>query len=250
MRRRPDPAEYVLGTLAPGDLERGRRLEREDAAFAADVRALRAVIARLEPLEADEWNPAEPPALELEAVVPGAAPASSTPRRERRAWLGGLVRRLPGGSLALSPALAATAAVLLVAGGVLGGVLLSSDGDDAPAGETLALERYDDGPQGAAGRASIADVDGARELRIDASGLRPSGADDFYEVWLIRDASRMVSLGTFRVGEGGEAVVTLPVPVEPADYPIVDVSLEPADGTPTHSGKSVLRAPEGATGRA
>ena len=60
---------------------------------------------------------------------------------------------------------------------------------------------------------------------------------------MIRDARRMVSLGTFTVGRDGRAVVTLPVTADPRRYPVMDVSIEPADGNPAHSGHSVLRSP-------
>ena len=69
-----------------------------------------------------------------------------------------------------------------------------------------------------------------------------SASRSFYEVWMLRDGKHMVSLGTFKVGPNGRSTVTLPVSVDPADYPIMDVSLEPDDGNPSHSSDSVLRS--------
>jgi hypothetical protein len=53
----------------------------------------------------------------------------------------------------------------------------------------------------------------------------------------------MLSLGSFRVPASGEAEVTVPLPVDVADFRFVDVSVEDDDGDPGHSGVSVLRGP-------
>ena len=86
--------------------------------------------------------------------------------------------------------------------------------------------------------AQLVDADGglALDLPLDETGL-PTEAG-YYEVWLIdRDVQGMVSLGPARE----DGVYDLPPDVSFEDFPIVDVSLEPADGVPTHSGRSVLR---------
>jgi Anti-sigma-K factor rskA len=58
-------------------------------------------------------------------------------------------------------------------------------------------------------------------------------------VWLIDDAVEgMVSLGAVRPDE---ARVTVPDGLDLAAYPIVDVSREPLDGDPLHSGDSLWR---------
>ena len=63
--------------------------------------------------------------------------------------------------------------------------------------------------------------------------------DGFKEVWLLApDAQRMVSLG---VMAGDEAEFVLPGNLDVAQFPVVDVSDEPVDGDPTHSGDSVVR---------
>ena len=73
------------------------------------------------------------------------------------------------------------------------------------------------------------------------SGLRPSRAGQFYELWLIGEGDRLVSLGSFRAPASGTATLTAPVPVDPGRFRTVDVSLEKADGDPGHSAVSVLR---------
>lgn len=78
-----------------------------------------------------------------------------------------------------------------------------------------------------------------RELRLDLSGL-PSPDGAFYEVWLLDlDEGRLVSLGPVRP----DGTYVLPEGASPDDWPAVDVSVEPHDGDPDHSGASVLRGP-------
>jgi hypothetical protein len=57
-------------------------------------------------------------------------------------------------------------------------------------------------------------------------------------VWLIDPTvSKMVSLGPLR----DDGVYDVPAGVDPFAFPIVDVSAEPVDGNPAHSGDSLLR---------
>lgn len=78
--------------------------------------------------------------------------------------------------------------------------------------------------------------DGRRELVVRASGTDAAG---YREVWLLApDAQSMVSLGTM---EGTEARFPLPDDLDLDSYPVVDISDEPFDGNPAHSGDSILR---------
>ncbi len=232
MSARIDPAEYVLGMLEGEELQEARRLEAQDQAFAAEVRALGRVGARLDALEADEWNsaPAIPP-------VPAPKPA---PEVRGRSW-----RERLGSSFTVRPVIALACAALLLGVGVGAGLLVAG-GDDGPGaspGQVVALERFDDGPAGASGQATVADIGGVPEVTIDTRGLAPSAPGTSYEVWMIRDAEHMVGLGRFRVGAEGRATVTLPVTVDTSGYPIMDISIQPDGGPATHSGVSVLRSP-------
>lgn len=233
-----DPADYVLGLLEGDELREARRLEAEDPAFGAEVRALAQVGVRLDALEADEWDAAGPPPLRLDVAAPRAT--ASRPRRSRLAAFGDRL----GSAFTVRPGVALACAALLIGVGVGAGVLVSGDDEGpAPAGQVVALDRFGDGPVGAGGTATVADVGGVREVTIDTHGLKPSAPGKSYEVWMIRDAKTMVGLGTFKVGSEGRATVTLPVTVSPADYPVMDVSVEPDGGPATHSGVSVLRSP-------
>lgn len=92
-----------------------------------------------------------------------------------------------------------------------------------------------------AGRSATATLvrtdDGTYALDIAKSDL-PSLAEGFLELWIIdKSVTGMYSLGPLH----GNGRYVLPEHVDPASFPIVDVSIEPTDGTPAHSGKSILR---------
>jgi anti-sigma-K factor RskA len=62
----------------------------------------------------------------------------------------------------------------------------------------------------------------------------------FYEVWLLdRSAKRLVALGLLGPSESGS--FRLPPDLDLGRYPLVDVSVEPDDGNPAHSGVSAVR---------
>jgi hypothetical protein len=75
-------------------------------------------------------------------------------------------------------------------------------------------------------------------LTVDVSKVSSSSAG-FLEVWLLApDAKKMVSLGNLL---GDRTTFTLPAGLDVAAYPVVDVSVEPYDGNPLHSGDSIVR---------
>ena len=76
------------------------------------------------------------------------------------------------------------------------------------------------------------------ELRVRVEGAPPQ--QEFREVWLINvDGERMVSIGLLASGDEGEFAV--PMELIDEGYRIVDISIEPDDGDPTHSGVSIAR---------
>jgi hypothetical protein len=157
-----------------------------------------------------------PPPPEVERPV-----ATVTPLRPRRSRL----------------LLAAAAALVVGAGIGAGAVALNSGDDDGFAVAAAALDPLQD--SGASGQARVIERDdGLRVLEVDLTA--PGLQDGFYEVWLIDEAVEdMVSVG---IVQGGRQV-TLPLPagLDLGQYPVVDVSVEPLDGDPTHSGDSVAR---------
>ncbi len=188
---------------------------------------LRDLAARLRTLSPDEWDPPAPPPLW--------AP------REPRSRTGHARRGRGRRALVLRPAVAAAAAVALLAVGAGVGSWLAGGGsgaDGAAAGRDVSLAPVGDGPRTAYADARL----GAGTMRLTVSGLPRVPAGGFYEVWMLRDAHHLVALGSFRVGAGARVRVDLPVIASARAFPVLDISREPDDGDPAHSGASVLRS--------
>ena len=219
-------ADYLLGELPEAERAEVEARIARDPALAASVARMRGVVESLEAVPAGGWPSDAPDAVPPLPPLPGLA----GPRRL--------------GSRAPRPALAAAAAVAVLAVGVAIGLLVArGGGDDAPAeGPVLALSRLGDAGTAARGEARVVGGDGGA-LRVDVSALAPSDGGAFYELWLLDDADRMVSLGAFRVPASGRAEIDVPLPVPVTDFRYIDVSREPDDGDPAHSGDSVLRGP-------
>jgi hypothetical protein len=175
-----------------------------------------AVAAAAVPPAADPPAPVAPP-----PVLPPPAPATVTQLRPRRSRL-----------------LLAAAATLVVGAGIgAGAVALGDRDDEGLAVAAAALDPLDD--SGASGAAQVLERgDGTRALQLDLTAADLE--DGFYEVWLIDEAVEdMYSLGVVR--GGGEVTLEVPPGVDLSEFPVVDVSVEPLDGDPTHSGDSVAR---------
>jgi hypothetical protein len=148
--------------------------------------------------------------------------------RRRRAWLPITVAAAVGGILA-----GLGLGWLLGAAGSAGGpaddpavVLASAELDSFPG--------WDD----AAGSATVEEgADGVRTVVVDLDATVPAG--ELREVWLIRsDASGLVSLGLL---DGGSGRFVVPAGIDLDEFTLVDVSAEPVDGDPAHSGDSIVR---------
>lgn len=87
------------------------------------------------------------------------------------------------------------------------------------------------------GAARVVRTDGgSTQLDIDLSDDEAQG---YLEVWLIKpDLSGLISLGVMKQQS---QTFNLPAGVNLEEYPIVDVSDEPLDGDPRHSGVSIVR---------
>ena len=131
-------------------------------------------------------------------------------------------------------ALAAAVLVIVALAAVL--VLPSGNDEEVAASARLSPAGLPAGERGARGDARLLDDDGRRHLQVDVDGL--ADAQGFYEVWLLRpDLSGLQPLGTTE----GSGDFVVPDGLDLSSYSIVDISLEPLDGNPDHSGKSVLR---------
>lgn len=236
---------YLLDELDGADRERFENEISADPQLRAAVDELRPVVTRLEGMPDEAWELPEPPPLDLAraTAAPDEEPAPLAEReaaqarveRERRSVGQSFWARLAGG-------LAAGAALLLV-GFFIGAGTGGEDGGDAPSpqpGPALALSSLGEGPPSAEGQVQMVSSEGD-QMRLDVSGLKPSSRGEFYEAWLLGADGELIALGSFRVGPEGERSVELPLPVDPSTFKYFDVSIQPENGDPDHSGRSVLR---------
>jgi anti-sigma-K factor RskA len=186
----------------------------------ADMASLRAIAAHVTD---DDFARDEPPASMWPAIAARAGrpenPVVELHRTRRRVWIG-------------------AAAVAVAVLGIAGGLVMTGGGTDDVIAAT-ALSNAGLSPLGAAssGKAEIIRRGTSYLLHLDVSRV-PSEPASYVEVWLIdRQVKGMISLGPYR----GNGDYVIPAGVDPAKYPIVDVSIEPSDGVPTHSGVSIVR---------
>lgn len=213
------PAEDDLTLLALGEhLPAASDHVLVCAPCRGEVDALAAVVRTARRTEVGALPPAPPAVWErvqAELGLQDTAPAAGT--RRRTPWL-----------------LAAAASVVALALATA----VALDGRASSSGE-LAGELQALGELAATGRVVVTGGPDERTLLVDTRGLPPA-PDGAYEVWLLDpDNDRLVTLGL--LDDSGRAWVRLPAGVALEDYPLVDVSLEPDDGDPGHSGDSVLR---------
>ena len=219
-------------------------LPADDAAHLADCDRCRAEVASLQR------------AVDAVAVPQLAAPGPSVPPPPR-VW--DAIAAATGVSATPSPAPAADEPpvqvaevlpfrsrrrpVLLVAAAVVAGAVVGAGAvavlqgrDDGEAVTAVALDPLADND--ASGRAEVVlRDDGTRVVEVDLDA--PALDDGYYEIWLIdRDVVGMVPLG---VVTPGSQTFELPADLDLGQFPLVDVSVEPLDGDPTHSGVSVAR---------
>ncbi|NYF10462.1 hypothetical protein HDC94_001618 [Leifsonia sp. AK011] len=132
-------------------------------------------------------------------------------------------------------AIAAAVVGLLAVGGLAAWQTLRPAASVVVASATLdAFPAWPD----ATGKAVVEEsADGARFVRVTLDV--PEDREGYTEVWLISsDATRLISLGTV---EGNSGTLPIPAGVDLSVYDLVDVSAEPLDGDPSHSGDSIVR---------
>jgi len=199
---------------------------------AAEVRSLAEVVELGRGLR-NEPGLVEPPPHVWPAIAAatGHSRAAATPARMERSGPARTGRRIAW-TLA-----AAIVGVLAGAGAVLGWQAVT--GDD-PAGDPAlvaqaALDPLPD--RSATGVARVVDDADRRRLVID---LDPAeSVDGYLVVWLLKpDVSGMVSLGVLA---GDTVELDIPDGLDLDTFSVVDVSVEPFDGDPTHSGDSLVR---------
>jgi hypothetical protein len=220
--------DYLLGELPDAQREELRREIEADPSLAAELAELTPLVAKLEVLPDEAWDQLEPPPLRLH----------DAPAPERSSRFKDFFDR----SFALKPMPAFAAVLLVFATGFGISHFTGSDNNsatiEAPIAQT-SLSPVGELDPAATGQAAV--KKNGQVIRLKISGLKVNGDNDFYEAWLMDPKNGFISLGTFRVGEDGSTTLDLPVPVKTDKFPVVDISLQPTNGKPTHSGVSVLR---------
>lgn len=135
-------------------------------------------------------------------------------------------------------AIAAAAAGIVV--GIAVGVIATGILGTRPGDQTVVASATLDAFPGwsASGSALLEEDDaGVRSIVVDLDADVPP--TEIREVWLIRsDASGLVSLGLL---EGSSGRFVVPDGIDIDEFTLVDVSAEPVDGDPAHSGDSIVR---------
>jgi hypothetical protein len=160
-----------------------------------------------------------------------AAAAASVPADEEAPMAPAPTRRRRG--IRVVFALAASIALIVAAVGTWTLVRETQPVEIAAA----TLDAFPAHPDASGTAVVVEKADGARQVEVDLDDAQAS--DGFREVWLItEDASALVSLGVL---EGSTGVFPVPDDIDLREYVLVDISQEPADGDPTHSGDSIVR---------
>lgn len=216
----------------------------------AELRELRRVVEAARTADPTDAPGPPPPAVwegiaaELRLSGSPADPASPLGRRHGSGIDAGA---LPWHGRLLSLAAARRSSLLLAVCAVVLGALAGSGltwwslhDDPAPSAVSGTPRALAPLIPAAAGSARLGDAGGHWSLDITVHGLpRTSG---YFEVWLMdRDHKKLISMGV--LGPDGHATLPVPANVDLRQYALVDVSIQPYDGSPAHSGKSVVRGP-------
>ncbi|MGS0688530.1 anti-sigma factor [Nakamurella sp. GG22] len=173
-------------------------------------------------------------ALRSVPTEPNAGPAT-TDQPTRRSGGGGEPRRW---SRWAAPLAAVVVGIAVGAGAV---VIAQNRSSDVTIEAIAPLTPVLDGPlkgeqERQLGQAELVVASSGPQVRVEAPDLPPSS--NAYEVWLFGNDGRMVSLGTLSNGSG---TFTVPNGISTDEYRTVDVSDEPPNGNPAHSGISLVR---------
>ncbi|MDW4571601.1 anti-sigma factor [Microbacterium sp. M3] len=193
-------------------------------AVVADPLAPAGVASTAEPADdPDALSEGAPDPAAAAAEIAPARPAEAAPDRRRRRS----ARRLW--------VLAASLVLVAVVGA---GAWVGISSSLAPVSiASASLDAFPSHPT-AVGTAEIDESrDGERTLTVTLEGDAES--DDYREVWLIRnDGQALISLGVL---EGAAGSFPIPAGIDLTEYDLVDISFEPIDGDPNHSGDSIVR---------
>ncbi|MET0863989.1 MAG: anti-sigma factor [Nakamurella sp.] len=195
-------------------------------------------VSSLDHAAAEDHGRSVPPGTSIDqgAVTPPglrAVPGTGSPTPPAGSGSGSSAKRWPRWAVPLA------AAVVGIAVGAGAVVISQNRADQVTVEATAPLTPVPGGPLAGdqqLGTAEIVADSNVQQVRVQAADLPPTSND--YEVWLFGDDDRMVSLGTLNNGSG---TFTVPQGISTQEYRVIDVSDEPPDGVPTHSGVSLVR---------
>lgn len=179
----------------------------------------------------------EPPAEELPTAATEPrlraaehVPSASRARRStasRRRWAAGVA----GAAVLLIALVLAVVAVVRPSPRVEAEAALAGLPAWSSSSGTATMERQPDGTT-------------VLEVSLDSPAVH-SGGSDYREVWLMNsDLTKSISVGLL---DGGSGRFAMPPNIAAADYPVVDISQQPLNGDPAHSGDSIVRGTLAAT---
>lgn len=238
---------YLMGELAPGVAHEVRRHVDSCAACAGELERVAAVHKLLvdSPLEHAPGPRLEEEVfalVELDRVgrlaseVPLAAEPPDGLERASLERAGLIAPRRSRATTVLVPALGVATVVL----GILG-INWRSQADQirddlGPVGQTLQLVNLDGSPEPPQETTVELVRYGDAAYKVVMDGPVPRAPDGYYyEVWMVGPEGR-VSCGTFMAGYE-DTVHNFPVGIDPADYPYLEITLEPRDGNEEMNGE-------------
>jgi len=246
--RRADAAADAASGVASGVAPVADAVAAEPASGSAREQAERAEEPATEPAEEPATEPAAMPRIEPDAASSSAhtaAPAGqpalhAIPRASDSPPLTGSSARAHRHRGAAKRGrwmtLAAAAAVVVI----VGGIAITAGLQQGPSVEVLAAAELGALPdwEGATGEA-VVEVSDDGERNVVVTMATDGDVNGYREVWLIsEDLSALVSIGVL---EGDDGRFVIPKGIDLEDFPLVDVSDEPLDGDPDHSGNSIVR---------
>ncbi|MEV7243016.1 anti-sigma factor [Streptomyces sp. NPDC093248] len=213
--RAPDPEDFEL-------LEPPAELWTEIADELAVAQAHAGVVTAV-----TEGPRAVTAAAEEERTASPAEHSTPTPRAARRPLLSRRAR--------FSVALAACAALLGATAGSTVTWWVTRGDSTAAAAHSRPLDSL---RPSSTGYASLRGTGAHRSLTIQVKGLPTTSG--YFEVWLMdRSHTNLVSMGV--LDPDGKATLPVPENIDLREYSVVDVSVQPYNGKPDHSGKSIVR---------
>jgi len=215
-----DLAGWILGALDPAETERFRRHLQSCGPCqqgAAEFTPTGRLLSYVAPDRAASPGPrADLRARTLDRVEAAARKAS---RRRRATMLG-----------------TAVAAAAVVAGGTVAALSIGS-----PAAYAYALHPADG--SAASGKATVTHTDGGWAIQMTARHLKALPRNEYYECWWATKTTTshpdMISGGSFTVGSGGGAAVTMNMAGDPDGYSLMEVTVQNVND-PGHIGQIVL----------